>query len=120
MNVLRGVSCWLALFCLVGLGAALPGCSKKSSAGTAKSVDRSQDNKTNDNTGKSKSSGADINDGSSRTIATSSANGGTLPVKAKIPTKAKSNETDPPTVDKTESGSGTKRKLRGPKLDSDR
>lgn len=126
MNVLRGVSCGLALFCMVGLAASFSGCSKKSPNKTATPDDNSKspDVKPDKQLGgddNSKKQNVAVNSGSQRSL-----DGGTLPVKAikpgqaKSSVKAKSTDIDPQPANNKESGSSTKRGLRGPKLGSGR
>jgi len=118
MNVLRGVSCGLALFCLVGLTASLSGCSKKSPTGTAKTGDKSPVGKTDKTDDKPANAKTPDNNGQNLGAKDGNKDSGTKPDNGDpSPVKKKSDEVvDPPTVGKKESGSGTRRKLRGPKL----
>ena len=141
MYVLRGVSRWLAVICMLGLAASFTGCSKKS---PSDSGGKSPDAKTTevgtghngggprqtiDNDGKSpvkaksptqpKSNGGDPGKNGGGRGKTND-NDGKSPAKAKKPTEAKANGGDPIPDKKDESGSGLKNKIRGPKLGSGR
>jgi hypothetical protein len=107
MYVLRGVSRWLAVFCMLGLAASFTGCSKKS---PSDSGGKSPDAKTTE-------VGTGHNGGGPRQTID---NDGKSPVKAKSPTQPKSNGGDPTPARTDDSGSGLKSKIRGPKLGSGR
>jgi hypothetical protein len=124
MNVLRGVSCWLAAFCVVALTVSLPGCNKKSTSNsTDTKADKSNEKPSNQKPeGDNGKSGKQVVAGNSEKNTSSrvSDGGDNSPVKARFPNKATIDDKDPIPAAGKESGSGTKRKLRGPKLGSGR
>jgi len=112
MNV-RGVSCVLAVLCLLGLVFFLSDCSRKPPSGTT--PDEKQNEQPDKQPGNEENQQAlDADSGKY------SANGGQLPVEARTPTKRTLTDDDPPTVQNKDSGSSLKRKLRGPKIGNDR
>ena len=122
MSVLRGVTCYLAVLCVLGLVVSNSGCGKKTGAKSDKTG--KSESKTESKTEKSAKTKTDDTDKKSKTddpvktkktddIKTENSAGKTA-IEAKTPKtgpKLKKNIEDP-----IESGSGTKRKLRGPKL----
>ena len=114
MYVLRGVSRWLAVICMLGLAASFTGCSKKS---PSDSGGKSPDAKTTE-VGTGQNGGDPGKNGGGR--GKTNDNDGKSPVKAKSPTQPKSNGGDPTPARTDDSGSGLKSKIRGPKLGSGR